>query len=542
VITAPLIRSETYGFLFISAAVALVVHAAFSVGHARSVFLAGCAGFCAGLAYFSKLTLVGYVGALPLFYWLVASTASAEGARPVMSVRPTRWLVAVGVAVSVGLTAAVGASVTYVGKLPMVATWLPAAYYFSGGYRSFHPFYVVLVCLLALIAYLGWFGRRAVGTATHDRVQLLAAYAFMFVASLLTHYLLYASPATSTFHLLHTVRNSLWQIFGTRETHIVAKLPFPSEPFFIVPYVAVLILLGWRVLAWNVIRVRDVVVTGILVSVVVLYAMFVARPVEIHDGMFRPGIALLLLVLVVRQLFVFASPGLRPYSLAVGAVCFAGMLWVFAGMSLRQERDHLYATAYMYEVDPWMGFSYGPVRGARYVAQMHARYAGPAQWRAAFGFAAQELSAFPLLLRQVFVDQHVDLLATSQMVVGNPAWRDAPHLRFKSYPAEAEAAATIDATYYGPGTSSALSTVMPRPDFNLYALVTEERRKSWLQALGAAAVETKDTVVLEGARPGGSPGGASDEVVLLHAIRIGTSGSLPPVGERGRYLFLMSRR
>lgn len=540
---APLIRSETYGFLFISVAVACVVYAAFSAAHARAALLAGLAGCFAGLAYFSKITLVGYVGALPVFYLLVRWTVERHGNRHMTgSATPVRLLVAVGVAVSLGLTAAVGASVVYFGELPQVATWTPREYYFSGGYSSFHPFYFVIVCMLSLIGYLGWFGRRASDTTTYVRVQLLAVYSFMFFAALLTHYLLYTTPTVATFHLLHTVRNSLWQIFGTPTTHIAAKLSFPVESFFVLSYLAVLSLLAARVMAWNVIRVRDLIVTGMFVGFIVLYVRFVARPVDIHDGMFRPGIALLLLVLVVRQIIVYALPGMKTYSLTFGAVCFAALLSLFAGMWMRQERDYLYAGSYMYEVDPWMGFSYGPERGSRWVEQMRARYAGAGQWRAAFGFAAQELSTFPLLLRQTFVGQRMDLLSTSQMVVGNPAWKDAPHLRFKSYPAEAEAAATIDATYPGRGMASAVTGVRPRPDFKLYALVTAERRASWLRALGSAAVDTDETVVLGGARRDGSPGVASDEVVRLHAILIRESSTLPPVEERGRHLFVMSRR
>ena len=172
------------------------------------------------------------------------------------------------------------------------------------------------------------------------------------------------------------------------------------------------------------------------VGFIVLYGRFVARPVDIHDGMFRPGIALLLLVLVVRQIIVYALPAhedvfvdLRSRLLRCFAVVVRGNV---DGPGTRLPLRG----AYMYEVDPWMGFSYGTERGSRYVDQMRARYVGAGQWRAAFGFAAQELSTFPLLLRQTFVGQRVDLLATSQMVVGNPAWKDAPHLRFKSYPAE----------------------------------------------------------------------------------------------------------
>jgi hypothetical protein len=293
----PLIRSETYGFLFISVALACVVYAAFSAAHTRAALLAGLAGCFAGLAYFSKITLVGYVGALPVFYLLVRRTVERHGNHHMTgSATPVRWLVAVGVAVSLGLTAAVAASVVYFGELPRVATWTPREYYFSGGYASFHPFYFVIVCLLSLIGYLGWFGRRASGTTTYVRVQLLAVYSFMFFAALLTHYLLYTTPTVATFHLLHTVRNSLWQIFGTPTTHIAANLSFPVESFFVVSYLAVLSLVAARVMAWNVIRGRDVIVTGMLVGFIALYARFVARPVDIHDGMFRPGIALLLLV------------------------------------------------------------------------------------------------------------------------------------------------------------------------------------------------------------------------------------------------------
>ena len=231
---APLIRSETYGFLFMSIAVACVVYAAFSAAHSRAALLAGLAGCFAGLAYFSKVTFVGYVGALPVFYLLVRWTVERHGNHHMTgSATPVRLLVAVGVAVSLGLTAAVGASVVYFRRLPRVATWGAPAYYFSGGYSSFHPFYFVIVFLLSLIGYLGWFGRRASGTPIYVRVQLLAVYSFMFFAALLTHYLLYTSPTVATFHLLHTVRNSLWQIFGTPATHIAAKLPFPVESFLI---------------------------------------------------------------------------------------------------------------------------------------------------------------------------------------------------------------------------------------------------------------------------------------------------------------------
>lgn len=530
---APLIRSETYGFLFVCVAAACAVYAAFSAVRGRAALLAGLAGCCAGLAYFSKVTLVGYACALPLLYLLVRWSVERQGDPPTGRPLPSGVLAGVGVAVSLGLTVAVIASVERFDDLPRVATWAPAQYHFSGGYSSFHPFYAVLAGLASLIASVAWLGRRASGSLACSRVELLAVYGFMFVAALLAHYLLYSAPSVATLHLLHTVRNSLWQIFGTPATHVAAELPWPSESYFVVSYASVLALLAARRMAWNAIPGRDLIVTGALVALSVVYAKFVARPVDIHDGMFRPGIALLLTALVVRQLIAYASAATRTHSLGFGAACLAALLWSFAGTWVRQERQLSFG-AYMYEVDPWMGFSYGPARGARYVEQMRARYSGAGQWRAAFRFAAQELPGFPLLLRQVFLGRRVELLATSQVVAGSPAWRDQPQLRFVSYPAAMEAAVSVDAGAPGTGTAFGVTGVRPRADFDLHALVTPESRAAWLRALAATGDDTGETVVLQGA--------ADAEVVRLHALRIRDGSALPPIAERGRHLFVLARR
>jgi len=522
------IRSEGYGFFFVCAALCCTVHAALSSHRRMSLALVAGAGFLSGLAYLSKINLVGHVLILPLAYVAFAgdraSTPCVEGEKRLWRVALISLLLA-----TAGLVVSLWALIHYGGRIPQVATWAPAFYFFGGGPLSFHPAYVVLAGLfLQGVVFVFCFARL---TPQARWLWLsLAVFTVFFLGAFLAHFAMYADTRTAAVHLLHTLDGSLWRLFGKDST---TGLP-PVERSFVFAYGSLALLIVTRALGWITLSWRQVVTTAAIVVLAAVYAYGAARsPYELKEATLRQGIAFLSLALVAGQIIRNTAVQRRTLLLTV-MLLFLTLPAGWAFVQWRDQERHLYWESYNYDVHMWRkGHTYG-LRGAPYVEQMRMRYGNPDQWAAAFALSLEPKAPLRVLLRQVFVGRHLDLCATSQLVKGNPVWLRDQIWRVEELPDAWQGAITVDPT--GPIPPAGQDRLAPRADYALYVLLPPARKGEWLQREGVR--ETGQAVRLTRPSENGEPG---VQTVRLEALHVMQSSALAEGMLNGQVLFVLRR-
>lgn len=409
------VRYETIGIAMWAIALYATVRAAREPERRRFILLAG---FFSGAAVLSKVQLAGGVAVLPFLYGFLMEGAIS------LPKKNERWVAAaLAFGVFVLLASVHGASYAAFrhNELPLCAfsKYLDARHFVPIAPGVALVFSVVVACIMkwaqrfpllaAGVARLSWFAAAfcailllslLLGTTWQERTGVLyMTYIYSFMFGQLSQ-----GEATEYAFLVgqREVTEYIQSVFWNH--HIMMFAGFAT--------VLIIALIGWFRAPEKLSRTRFT--AGLVaVTVAVLSAVVLLRPVMRKDGMMHDAWIVIAAVIVWRIMLELFS---EKKVLLIGCVAASIAVGFQVVGLIRFHENSPHGGDYVYNINKWKSFSYGG-RGKAYTKLMRKAYPNEEAWMTAFAWS-NEIDALKLLLTRSFIEETVPLGETMLAVEG----------------------------------------------------------------------------------------------------------------------------